>query len=139
MADDSGKMGLFEKLLGPVPGSGAEYSVRWVGDPIRQHLILLLNTRRGSLPHMPDYGMPDVSSYYADYPASLAELRSEILALIKKYEQRLSNVNVKLLESDHQEFKVALMITGEIDESGDVVKVSYRTTISSDGRTELDF
>jgi type VI secretion system protein len=138
MPDDSAEMGLLEKLLGPVPGTGAAFSVPWVGDPIRQHLILLLNTRRGSLLHMPDYGMPDVSSYYADYPASLTELRSEILQLIRKYEPRLENVDVKLLETDRKEFKVALLITGEIEEPAGVVKVSYRTTITSGGRTELE-
>jgi type VI secretion system protein len=131
-------MGLFEKLLGPVPGSGTTFSVPWVGDPIRHHLMMLLNTRRGSLIHMPDYGMPDVSSYYSDYPGSLAELRAAVASLIEKYETRLANVEIKLLESGEKEFKVALLISGEIEESEEnVVRVSYRTTITSDGRTDL--
>lgn len=140
MAGEREAMGLLEKMLGPLPGGGpgSGARVRWVGDPIRYHLMLLLNTRRGAMPHIPEYGMPDVSSYYSDYPSSLGYLRSEIVALIRRFEPRLANVNVKLIESDNQEFRVSLLIIGEVEEPGGMVKVSYRTTISSDGRAELE-
>ncbi len=138
MASNLNQMGLFEKLLGPVPGSGDNYTVRWVGDPIRQHITLLLNTRRGSVRHLPDYGLPDVSSYYSDYPSSLSYLRSEIVDLITKYEPRLGNVSVRLVDSDHQEFKVSLLIAGEIEEPEGLVRVSYRTTIASNGHADME-
>jgi type VI secretion system protein len=131
-------MGFLEKLLGPLPGSAQRSPVRWVGDPIRNHLMLLLNTRRGSLGHIPEYGMPDVASYYSDYPTSLSYLRSEIMDLIRRFEPRLSDVNVRLIASDEREFRVSLLISGEVEEPDGVVKVSYRTTISSDGKAELE-
>lgn len=129
--------GFFEKMVGPLPGHDPRSAPRWVGEPVRDHLTLLLNTRRGSVPNLDDYGMPDVSSFYSDYPASLTELRSEVERLIMKYEPRLGNVKVRLIESEHREFRVALLITGEIEEEGEPARVQYRTTFSSDGHAEL--
>jgi type VI secretion system protein len=97
----------------------------------------LLNTRRGSVPNLDDYGMPDVSSFYSDYPASLTELRAEVERLIMKYEPRLQSAKVRLIESEHREFRVALLITGEIEEAGEPARVQYRTTFSSNGHAEL--
>ena len=129
--------GFFEKMLGPLPGQDPRSTPRWVGEPVRDHLTLLLNTRRGSVPNLDDYGMPDVSSFYSDYPASLTALRSEVERLIATYEPRLRDVKVRLIESEHREFRVALLITGEVDDDGESARVQYRTTFSSNGHAEL--
>jgi len=61
---------------------------------IREHLMILLNTRRGSVPHLPDYGLLD------SVQASISNLRREIEETVKKYEPRLTNVRVSLMEHD---------------------------------------
>jgi type VI secretion system protein len=138
MAERSAKDGFLEKMLGPVPGTKSSYAVRWVGDPVRQHLGLLLNTRRGSLPSLPDYGLPDISSFYTDYPASLAELRSLIQEVVVKYEPRLDNPRVQLMEQETKEFKASFLITGEVeDEHRERSRVQYKTTITSNGHASL--
>ncbi len=119
--------GFFEKMIG-APS-------RWVGDPIRVHLNLLLNTRAGSVPHLPDYGVPDMSTFYSDYPASRVKLAAVIEDLIRKYEPRLHNPFVKPIEFGKNDFRLSFLITGEIDEYGEVAVVKYRTTISSNGQT----
>ena len=81
--------------------------------------------------------MPDMSSYYSDYPASLTGLRAAVEELIRKYEPRLLNPRVRLLGSDNAEFKVSMIITGEIEEANGSSRVTYRTTIFHDGKTEL--
>lgn len=130
--------GFLEKMLGPVPPrSGVGGTVRWVGDPIRTHLALMLNTRRGSVLDLPGYGLPDVSSYYTDYPASLRDLAQVVEELIRTYEPRLLNVRVRLAESASNEFRVSFLITGEVEEEDGVARVQYRTTISSSGQAEL--
>jgi type VI secretion system protein len=133
--------GFLERMLGPLPGRPAS-PMRWVGDPVRTHLALLLNTRQGALQNLPDYGLPDVSSFYSDYPASLGELRSFLEKLVKKYEPRLLNARVRLVGSDAKEFRAAFLITGEIEENEERTRVQYRTTISSSGHaavgTDLD-
>jgi type VI secretion system protein len=128
--------GFLERMLGPLPGRPAS-PVRWVGDPVRTHLALLLNTRQGALQNLPDYGLPDVSSFYSDYPASLGELRSFLEKLVKKYEPRLLNARVRLIGSDAKEFRASFLITGEIEENEERTRVQYRTTISSSGHAAV--
>jgi type VI secretion system protein len=128
--------GFLERMLGPLPGRPAS-PVRWVGDPVRTHLALLLNTRQGALQNLPDYGLPDVSSFYSDYPASLGELRSFLEKLVKKYEPRLLNARVRLMGSDAKEFRASFLITGEIEENDEKTRVQYRTTISSSGHAAV--
>jgi len=128
--------GFLEKMLGPMTDQQAS-AIRWVGDPVRTHLALLLNTRRGAVRSLPDYGLPDVSSFYSDYPASLSELRVLVEKLVKKYEPRLFNARVRLMETDAREFRVVFLISGEIEQQEERVRVQYRTTISSSGQAAL--
>jgi type VI secretion system protein len=139
MAAHNEGMGLLEKFLGPIPGSHDRSPVRWVGDPVRDHLILLLNTRQGSVRQSPDYGMPDVASFYSEYPASISNLRAAVEESIRKYEPRLHNVRV-IPDADVQtwEFRVSMVITGEVEEPDGTVRVRYRTTISSSGHADLE-
>lgn len=130
--------GFLEKIVGPLPGEATKLNLRWVGDPIRDHLTLLLNARRGSVEHLPDYGMPDMASFYADYPASLTGLRQAVEELIKVYEPRLQNPRVRLVEAETGDFRVSLVISGEIEEPDGQSRVTYRTVFFSDGRAELD-
>lgn len=133
----SDKEGFLEKMLGPLPGDRTVRPVRWVGDPVRTHLALLLNTRRGAVQTLPDYGLPDVSSFFSEYPASLAELRRVVEQLINKYEPRLLDPRVRLIESDTREFRASFLITGEIEVDDERTRVQYRTTIASSGQAAL--
>jgi type VI secretion system protein len=136
MAWRSAEDGFLERMLGPLPGRPAS-PMRWVGDPVRTHLALLLNTRQGAIQNLPDYGLPDVSAFYSDYPASLGELRSFLERLVKKYEPRLLNPRVRLTGSDAKEFRASFLITGEIEENEERTRVQYRTTISSSGHAAV--
>lgn len=136
MAWRSAEDGFLERMLGTLPGRPAS-PIRWVGDPVRTHLALLLNTRQGAIQNLPDYGLPDVSAFYSDYPASLGELRSFLERLVKKYEPRLLNARVRLVGSDAKEFRASFLITGEIEEKDERTRVQYRTTISSSGHTAV--
>lgn len=137
MSRGPGHDGFFEKLVGPLPHGPSEAG-RWVGDAVRIHLVELLNTRRGSVPHLPDFGVPDMSSFYSDYPASTAELRRVLQHLVEKYEPRLLHPEVQLLETGQNEFRVSFLITGEIEDAdGESDFVKYRTTISGNGQADL--
>jgi len=136
MAWRSAEDGFLERMLGPLPGRPAS-PMRWVGDPVRTHLALLLNTRQGAIQNLPDYGLPDVSAFYSDYPASLGELRSFLERLVKKYEPRLLNARVRLIGSDAKEFRASFLITGEIEENQEKTRVQYQTTISSSGHAAV--
>jgi len=139
MVRRTAESGFLERMLGPMSDRSDRPTspVRWVGDPVRTHLALVLNTRRGAVPNLPDYGLPDVTSFYSDYPASLGELRAQVERLVKKYEPRLLNARVRLIGSDDKEFRVSFLITGEVEEAGETTQVQYRTTISSSGQANV--
>jgi type VI secretion system protein len=62
---------------------------------VREHLVRLLNTRRGSLVHLPTYGVPDIGEIYRGLPYSLNHLKNIIIYLIEHYEPRLKNVSIQ--------------------------------------------
>lgn len=97
---------LYEKLLGNfLDGSATDdwdertqllYSVM---DNIR----VILNSRQGSLKHLPDYGLPDLSLVYRHLPASAHMLRQHIATVLLKYEPRLRAIDITLVEPDQAE------------------------------------
>src|SRR3954465_3709407 len=62
---------------------------------IADHLWRMFNTRQGTIPHLPEYGFPDISEIYRKLPASLKELEQTILNLTAKYEPRLERVRIR--------------------------------------------
>ena len=66
---------------------------------ITTHLKRLLNSRQGSLPHMPDYGLPEITEIYQGLPYSINDLIAAIKNAIKKYEPRLTNITVEPIKS----------------------------------------
>lgn len=77
---------------------------------IREHLIRLLNARRGSLVHMPEYGLPDIGEIYQGLPYSLAQLKRVMAQLIECYEPRLKNVQITYKPLSQQDDVVHLEI-----------------------------
>jgi type VI secretion system protein len=61
---------------------------------IKEHLAALFNTRRGSLSHLPDYGLPDISEICDNMPESIGMLRRAIEETVREYEPRLTQVQV---------------------------------------------
>ena len=59
-----------------------------------EHLQRLLNSRAGSLNHLPDYGLIDLSTIYQDLPYSVGKLKQALITLIEHYEPRLTQVEI---------------------------------------------
>jgi len=87
---------------------------RTVHDDIREHLTCLLNSRHGTVPHLPDYGLPDVAHIYQKLPYSIADLVFAITKTVEKYEPRLSNICVKYKPSINKEHVLFLEIEAEL-------------------------
>ena len=63
---------------------------------LARHLTSLLNTRRGSVPIAPDYGIADVTDLGRSFSEeSVADFKGELERVIMRYEQRLSAVRVE--------------------------------------------
>lgn len=95
---------------------------------VRQHLQLLLNTRQGSLPHMPDYGLPDISEIYAELPHSIDDFARSIEKCVYKYEPRLKQIRVRKSQEEKQGILIHLLIEGLLlDKKPGLFKTAFTT------------
>jgi type VI secretion system protein len=129
--------GLFDVLVGHFAdetsveaAAPAERRVRSVVD----HLGYLFNTRRGSLPHLPDYGLPDVAEVYRDMPDSAEPLRAAIREVVERYEPRLRRVRVEAARTDPHAMRLVFIVSGQTA-GGDDVRL--QTTFSSSEPAEI--
>lgn len=60
----------------------------------------ILNCRAGTLAHLPDYGLPDMTKILQGMPGTAHELMGTLLAVLLKYEPRLKKITVALLEQN---------------------------------------
>ncbi|HBL6085933.1 TPA: type VI secretion system baseplate subunit TssE [Enterobacter hormaechei] len=58
----------------------------------------ILNCRAGTLAHLPDYGMPDMTKILQGMPGSAHQLITTLSAVLLKYEPRLNRINVVMQE-----------------------------------------
>ena len=123
--------GLFEALRGRFAD---ETPLREVSES--QHRLLsvmdnlnrLFNSRRGSIAHLPEYGLPDLTEIYVDAPESFEVLRKAIREAVERYEPRLRRVRVDPPQVDRQAMHVVFLIAGELTGGG---PVQFETTFAS--------
>ena len=58
----------------------------------------ILNARAGTVSHLPDYGLPDMTKILQGMPGTAHELLETLASVLLKYEPRLQSLNVILLE-----------------------------------------
>lgn len=96
---------------------------------VLDNLQRILNSRAGSISHLPDYGLPDMGLMLQGLPASAHGLMSTLTATLLKYEPRLAAVNIELLpqtQPGHLEYALdAQLKEGE--------RVTFGTTFSPEG------
>ena len=129
--------GLFESLTGhfldgsPVSSIAAS-SRRTVS--VMDHLNRLFNTREGSIPHLKDYGLPDISEIYRKMPDGIDELRAAIKTTVEKYEPRLRNVKVVRRQSENKTQKLEFILSGELVGGG---LVRFQTVFTDMGNSSI--
>ena len=58
----------------------------------------ILNCRAGTLAHLPDYGLPDMTKILQGMPGTAHQLLKTLSDVLLKYEPRLKSINVILLD-----------------------------------------
>ncbi|MCQ5903488.1 type VI secretion system baseplate subunit TssE, partial [Escherichia coli] len=58
----------------------------------------ILNTRAGSLKHLPDYGLPDMTTILQGMPGTAHQLMRVLSDVLLKYEPRIKRVDVTMQE-----------------------------------------
>lgn len=60
----------------------------------------ILNCRAGTLAHLPDYGLPDLTKILQGMPGTAHQLLQIFSGVLLKYEPRLKSINVNLLDQE---------------------------------------
>jgi type VI secretion system protein len=58
----------------------------------------ILNCRAGTLAHLPDYGLPDMTKILQGLPGTAHQLMGTLSEVLLKYEPRLKSITVVMLE-----------------------------------------
>lgn len=101
---------------------------------IMDHLNRMFNTRNGSIPHLKDYGLPDISEVYRKMSEGIDELKEAIRRTIERYEPRLKNVRVVRREDSESDARLVFILSGEIKRGG---LVRFQTTFISTGNSTI--
>jgi len=129
--------GLFESLTGHYfngePIDSIDVRSRRIVS-IMDHLNRLFNTRDGSISHLKNYGLPDISEIYRKMPDGIDELMKGIKLCVEKYEPRLKNIKVMQREDENDKFKLVFIVSGEFREGG---RVRFQTTFTSMGNSSI--
>ncbi|MGO2441576.1 MAG: type VI secretion system baseplate subunit TssE [Serratia proteamaculans] len=93
----------------------------------------ILNCRAGTLAHLPDYGLPDMTKILQGMPGTAHQLMGTLSDVLLKYEPRLAKVDVVILEQTRPgELRYA--IDAELKGLG---LVRYGTEFMPEGRVLL--
>lgn len=65
---------------------------------IRDHLRRLFNARRGSLTHLPHFGMPDIAALYLELPYTSDRIMTSIRQCVIDFEPRLCHPQVRAVQ-----------------------------------------
>jgi type VI secretion system protein len=124
---------LYEMLLQNFDGDLDLHGVSEQDQPILSvldNLQRILNSRAGALSHLPDYGLPDMSSTLQGLPASAHTLMKTMSDTLLKYEPRLADVAIELLPQQipgHLEYALNVQLKGG-------QRVDFATTLGPEGR-----
>ena len=124
---------LYEMLLGNFAGGLELHQVseeNQVVLSVLDNMQRVLNCRAGTLAHLPDYGLPDMSKILQGMPGTAHSLLTTLSATLLKYEPRLKSLNVVLLPQStpgHLEYG----IDAELKEVG---LVRFGTAFMPEGR-----
>ena len=94
---------LYETLFGTFNGG---FDLHQVNEPnqvilsVLDNMQRILNCRAGTLAHLPDYGLPDLTEIIQGMPGTAHQFLQTFRVVLLKYEPRLKNINVILLAQE---------------------------------------
>lgn len=127
---------LYDMLYGNVAGGLELHHVSEENQlilSVLDNMQRILNCRAGTLAHLPDYGLPDMTKILQGMPGTAHQLIATLSGVLLKYEPRLKSLNVTLLEQT-QPGELRYAIDAELKGLG---LVRYGTEFMPEGRVLL--
>ena len=131
--NESPRPSLYESLYGNFTGGLDLHQVNEQNQVIMSvldNMQRILNCRAGTLAHLPDYGLPDMTKILQGLPGTAHELMGKFSDVLLKYEPRLKSIEVVLLD---QEIPGELRYAIDAELKG-VGLVRYGTDFMPEGR-----
>ena len=97
---------------------------------IIENLTMVLQTRQGSIKHLPDFGLPDIMQIYISSGYSFDTLNKHICNTILKYEPRIEKVRIENPRFDKNNMRIFLKIVATIRDfsSTEILLTEFSTT-----------
>jgi len=97
---------------------------------IVENLTFLLQTRQGSVQHLPDFGLPDIMQIYIDSGYTFDPLKKYLKDMIMKYEPRIEKARVEEPRFEKHDMRVYLRIHATIRDfsSTEILLTEFSTT-----------
>ncbi|MDR3176379.1 MAG: type VI secretion system baseplate subunit TssE [Desulfovibrio sp.] len=103
-----------------------------------RHLTSILNTRRGSVPIAPDYGIADVTDLGRSFTEeSVAEFKTDLEHVIMRYEPRLVAVRVEYSPRPDTPLSAAFEIEAAVNTEYGRQTLRFETTLDVTGAVRL--
>ncbi|MSP25728.1 MAG: type VI secretion system baseplate subunit TssE [Myxococcales bacterium] len=112
----SSLFGRLERAADPGSSGRSVYRAQDLESVVLEHLSRMLNTRAGSAPTVPDYGVAEISELLHSFPDANGLMQRALKHTVAKYEPRIKNVQVRILEDPESRdaLRVRFEITGQI-------------------------
>ena len=104
---------------------------------VADNLSRILASRVGHAPAQMDYGMPDPVEIAMTYPASVDRLRKALKECIERYEPRLVDVQVLMVETEDDDRNVRLVVRAGL-RGNPAEKISIDTSVDSAGKLQVN-
>jgi len=105
---------------------------------VLHHVQNILNTRQGSVPIAPDYGVPDFTDIAGSYASdSIQQMEESITAVIAKFEPRLVEPLLEFEEQQDDVLAIRFRIKGTLAVEGQDFPVVFESVVQSDGKITI--
>ena len=113
-------------------------------DPMRlnrsllRNLTAILNTRRGSVPIAPDYGLADVTDLGSSFTEeSIADIRASLEHVVMRYEPRLSSVHMEYTPKSDLPLAAVFSLDATIQTKNGATPLHFDTILDATGTVRL--
>lgn len=105
---------------------------------ISQHLQRILNTRQGSVPIDPEFGVPDFTNLAGSFSAgSTRDIIESMTRMIRRYEPRLKAPRIEVADAGGEVLALNFSLDGLIEVNNRDIPIRLATHVSASGRVSL--
>jgi len=122
--------------LGDEGANGSlDVGVEKIRHSVQLNLQNMFNVRQGSVPTLPDYGLPDFNDLdiSSGYATAVTSIRKAIKVALDSYEPRLSRVKVRHVWDEDNQLDLRYEITARLEVPDNKVRVRFETMMANEG------